>query len=234
MQEFHHCMKHGFLMLCLTIIFSCLIVNTNASPSLQQLLDAQMAPPPRHQNRAITEIQQAATAAATASEPSSILLDVASHSSSMMSAEDQAALAVDEGVLEVATVEHHMSAAGRLTAEEQELISRRIPIPNTYIPSDPPKKINYLAPPTNDKLKIKGRYQYPEKLQNALNTIVSAANSKKYQMKRQKKWTQDATKLVKELGLKRTKVNQHVGKLSREIRKLLGKKKQIQNKKTSR
>jgi len=60
--------------------------------------------------------------------------------------------------------------------------------------------------------------------------VTIAADTRIDQIKRQMKWTSQAKKLVNELALKKNKVNSHVSKLSTQIRKLLGKKKQIQNK----
>jgi len=120
-----------------------------------------------------------------------------------------------------------------LSAEDRALVNRMVPIPKTFIPSDPAKTVEYSYPPTRDTLAKKlGKrgYPWPEKLQNALTTVESAAKQRIGQIKRQMKWTKTANQLVSELGLKNHKVLKHVAKLTQEIKDLLGKKKKIQNK----
>jgi len=125
-----------------------------------------------------------------------------------------------------------VTAAGQLSAEESMLVNKKkfIHIPTA---KDPAAPIQYTAPPTRDVLATNlgpRGYPWPQKLENALNTVQTATKFRIGQMKRQTKWSNDAKKLVNELGLKKNKVNAHVAKLTKEIKGLLGKKKQLQNK----
>jgi uncharacterized protein with von Willebrand factor type A (vWA) domain len=145
----------------------------------------------------------------------------------------EASLALDSSLVSQASTEDLLTEKGQLNAEEKALVERMIPIPNAYTPKDAPVPIEYFAPPTRDHLKrrlgVRG-YPWPEKLQNALNTVNSATETRKEQIKQQKKWSDAATKLVTQLATKKNKVSSHVQQLSAEIKELLKKKKQIQNK----
>lgn len=244
-------MKYSSCVVVLCLL--CLLFGVSGlelSPS--ELLDQQLPPPPiRHytqstqtlqQHPAIAAIQQAAVAAAIDTQPEhehQSLLAVATtarvNAKAALNAKiaAEAALAVDASILNSASVEDHLTSKGRLTAEEQSLVDRMIPIPKTSIPDDPAVPVQYMEPPTRDTLSknlgARG-YPWPEKLQNALNTIQEAAKSRITQIKKQTNWQKAAQKLVGELGLKKNKVTLHVQQLTKEIKDLLGKKKQIQNK----
>lgn len=198
------------------------------------LLDRELPPPPRHQT---TQQTTQHNAQHTSNDHSFIAVSTAAHLSAKAALDAkiaaETALAVDESVLNAASVEDTITQRGELTAEEQALVNRMIPIPKTSIPSDPAKPIEYTAPPTRDVLARKlGRrgYPWPEKLQSALNTVQEAAKSRILQIKKQAAWQKAAQSLVGELGLKKNKVVLHVAELTKEIKDLLGKKKQIQNK----
>jgi len=207
----------------LLLTFICLTTAVLASPS--SLLDRELAPPPvRHSNSRIGEIQQASSLlAVNTNTQASLDQRVAAETS----------LAVDSAVIANAAVEDTVTSAGQLDANEQALVDRFIPIPKTYIPSDPPKPLEYTVPPTRDELSTNlgpRGYPWPEKLQNALTTVESVAKQKIGQIKRQLGWSNKANKLVSELSMKKRKVVAHVANLTKQIKDLLGKKKQIQNK----
>jgi len=103
-------------------------------------------------------------------------------------------------------------------------------VPGTHIPADPPIVVEYMDPSMTDHLKHDAHYLWPERLQNALNTVTIAANNRIDQIKRQMKWSKQAKSLVSELALKKGKVNAHIAKLTAEVRNFLKKKKQIENK----
>jgi len=209
----------------LLMLVICLSAVCEASPA-SSLLNRDLAPPPV---RRIGEIQHAAASA------SLLAVNTNAHATSTLDERIAAetALAVDASVIEHADVEDTVTAAGELDATEQQLVDRFIPIPKTYIPSDPPKPLEYTAPPTRDELSTNlgpRGYPWPEKLQNALTTVESVAKQKIFQIKRQMGWSNKANKLVSELSMKKRKVVAHVASLTKQIKELLGKKKQIQNK----
>jgi len=198
----------------------------SSHPSLEEMLDQDMAPPPNRkgmQEAPVSLLSITSSSGLSSSSSSSLASRVASEMS----------LAVDPQVIEQADVEDTVTDAGLLSTEERELVERTIPIPHTNIPSDPPRPIEYTAPPTRDVLSKKlgpRGYPWPEKLQNALNTVSSVANQKIVQIKRHMHWKKKAQGLVSELSLKKSKVATHVASLTAEIKDLLKKKKQIQNK----
>lgn len=207
------------------------------------LLDREVPPPPRRHAAPLQQIQFAAAAAAA--EPAELahdhsLLAVAATAQASASASlaarvaSETALAVDDSLIHSASVEDTVTAAGQLDAMERSLLERSIAIPNTAIPADKAKPVEYTYPPTRDSLALglgpRG-YPWPEKLQNALTTVENAAKERIGQIKRQNTWSSAAQKLVEELGGKRHKVLQHVNQLTTEIKDLLKKKKQLQNKK---
>jgi hypothetical protein len=225
-------MKVSFVLLLVCGLASALgVLSGRIDP--QSMLDRELPPPPRH--HALQEIQQAAAQA----QPEHSLLAVATTTTVNAKAALEAkvaaetALAVDESILAAASVEDTVTTKGQLTAEEQALVDRMIPIPKTFIPSDPAKPIEYTAPPTRDALSTglgpRG-YPWPEKLQNALNTIQEAAKGRILNIKKQVNWQKSAQQLVSQLGLKKNKVTLHVAELTKDIKNLLGKKKQIENK----
>jgi len=167
-----------------------------------------------------------------------ISLSSQAHADSSMSLADRMAtetsLAVDPAVIQRADVRDTVTALGEMSSEETALIERSIPLPETTIPQDNQVPIQYMEPPTRDELASRlgpRGYPWPEKLQNALNTVSSEASQRIGQIRRQQKWSKSAGKLVEELSLKKAKVNQHIATLTREVKGLLKKKKQIQNKK---
>lgn len=207
------------------VAFACLLALVAASPA-SMLLNTELPPPPRH------------AAAAAESDHAQSLLAVATEAHQGMSAQAaaeqavqaQMALAVADSVVQNAAIEMHVTAAGQLSAEEAALVHRTIVIPT---PIEPAKPVEYADPPTRDallkNLGPKG-YPWPKKLDNALSTVELAASSRIDQIKRQKHWKTAASKLVEELNWKKSKVQTHVAHLTAEIKALLGKKKQIQNK----
>jgi len=196
--------------------------------SIEGILNAEIPPPPiRNRNRFHTEDSPVALLSVVSTEG----VDASASLDARVAGE--VSLALSDSVIEGASVEDTVTAAGQLTAQEQALVDRTIPIPKTNIPSDPARPIEWTSPPTRDTLtkKLGPRgYPWPEKLQNALNTVSSVANQKIGQIKRHLKWKKQADKLVGELSLKKSKVASHVASLTAQIKGLLKKKKQIQNK----
>jgi len=223
-----------FVSLLLCIFFAVAVHHVRAEEAeegspIEEMLNRELPTPP-HRN-SMNEDQHYSSS----SSPLSLLSVSSSSDISTLDARvaGEMALAVDPTLIEEAPVEDTVTAVGLLSTQEQSLVDRSIPIPNTNIPSDPPKPIEYTGPPTRDVLsKNLGPrgYPWPEKLQNAFNTVNSVANQKIGQIKRHMKWKSKADKLVSELSLKRSKVNTHVASLTKEIKNLLKKKKQIQNK----
>jgi len=221
-------MRH-LLSIAILLLLSLYVVTAEeaeGAPSLGEMLEAEMPPPPSRKAQQEDPLSLLSIASSSG---------LSSSSSSSLSARASAemSLAVDPHVIEQADIEDTVTDAGLLSTEERELIERTIPIPHTNIPSDPPRPIEYSAPPTRDHLsKSLGPrgYPWPEKLQNALNTVSSVANQKIGQIKRHMKWKKQAQGLVSELSLKKSKVSTHVASLTAEIKGLLKKKKQIQNK----
>lgn len=217
----------------LLLLLACVVAPALALDPAS-LLAREVPPPPRH--HAIQEIQHAAAAQQSAPVDHALIAVATTARSTASLAEriaHETALAVDESVIASAAVEDTVTDRGQLSAEEQALVDRMIPIPKTFIPSDPAKPVEYIAPPTRDALagSLGPRgYPWPEKLQNALNTVAEAAKSRILQIKKHANWSKAATKLVNELGVKKNKVNLHVAELTKEIKALLGKKKQLENK----
>lgn len=204
------------LVLLLALAF---VAAVSAAPL--DVLNAELAPPPRRSQ--MQEHDQSLLAVA-----SSTHMNAAAELNARVAA--QTALATEDSVVAAASIEAVTTAAGQMSAEEQALVNRMIAIPQL---PDPAQPVEYTAPPTRDTLlsNLGPRgYPWPLKLENALNTVQSATRSRINDLKRQTQWSAAASKLVQELGLKKNKVSAHVAKLTGEIKTLLGKKKQLQNK----
>lgn len=207
--------------LLLFVAFACLSALVAASPA-SMLLNTELPPPPRHHAE---EHAQSLLAVATEAHEG-----MSAQAAAEQAVQAQMSLAVADSVVQNAAIEMHVTAAGQLSAEEAALVHRTIVIPT---PIEPAKPVEYADPPTRDallkNLGPKG-YPWPQKLDNALSTVELAASSRIDQIKRQKHWKTAAAKLVEELNWKKSKVQTHVAHLTSEIKALLGKKKQIQNK----
>jgi len=216
MSLFRYCVVLLSLLLCIIPSQGIRIEIENNNNNNQ--LDSELPPPPvRHSQSPVSLLS----------------VDTSSSASLEAVAAGESALAVDDSVINNVNVEDTVTAAGQLTAEEEALVNKFIPIPKTSIPSDPAVPIEYIGPPTRDRLKKKlgpRGYPWPEKLQNALTTVQDVAHKNIGQIRRHMKWQKAASKLVDELALKKGKVAAHVAALTKEIKHLLKKKKQIQNK----
>jgi len=208
--------------LAMVVLFAhaCVAFTEPSHVDAHSMLNHQLPPPPRHHQP----------------QPHS-LISVESHLHNDAALQAEEALAVSDDAILAANVEDTVTPAGALSAEEKALVeqsSQRMEhVQGTDIPVDKPVPIEFMAAPTTDADKMRGdgaRYPWPEKLQNALNTVASAATFRIDQIKRQSKWSRKATALVNELSLKKNKVSNHVAHLTHEIKDLLHKKKQIQNK----
>jgi len=171
------------------------------------MLDEAVPPPPHHLSHPSEEAQfensLAHKAHSVDAEQDHILLE---SDTAQMSAFDQ-------------DIENEVSVP--LSAEDTALLTTRIGIPKL----DDGVPVHYQHPPLSFNIDAKRQ----DKLQNALNTVVNVANTKKEEIKREKLWSGKVQNLIKELGEKKLKVENHLKDLSDEIRGVFLKKKKIQN-----